>query len=317
MASYKRKVILNADDYGACKFINDGITDAIRSNNINSVSCFVTHQRSEADVLELIDLQKDHKFKIGLHFSITCGYPVTLCKSMKPGPNKPFYEVHQHNYLKIDTAELRSELRNQVNLLQAWMDRKNAGKVDHITIHHGVIYFFDHLFKVFTEVAKEFNIPVRSPLPWSKSDYKFYSYSQALPIKLEGARNGGKIFWENLIHRRTRDKEVLKMLKGQKLENIRMQIQAMKEGNVRHPVCFADTIYGQPFYENLMYLVDQVPENMTVELMFHLGKGDPNEKLPAGINRGYFDYRLQELKAIKMLGPLDEVNIQGTNYCDI
>src|SRR6185312_2883179 len=118
--------------------INEGITDAIRSNNINSVSCFVTHARSEADVLQLIDLQKDHNFKIGLHFSITCGYPVTLCKSMKLGPNKPFYEVHQHNYLKIDLAELRTELRNQINLLQGWMDRKNAGKVDHITIHHGV-----------------------------------------------------------------------------------------------------------------------------------------------------------------------------------
>ncbi len=312
----KKKIILNADDYAACQFINNGIIDAVKSHNINSVSSFVTHTRSEADVLQLIDLQKDHNFKIGLHFSITCGFPVTLCNSMKPGPKNAFYEVHQHNYLKIDLDELRSELRNQINLLQGWMDRKNAGKVDHITIHHGVIYFFDRLFKVFHEVAHEYGIPVRSPMPWSKSDLKFYSYSQMLPIKLEGAKNGAKIFWENLIHKRTRDREVLKMLKGQNLDNIRLQIKAM-EGKIKHPVCFADTIYGQPYYENLMYLISQVPENSTVELMFHLGKGDMNEKLPAGINRGYFEYRLQELKAIQKLGLLDEVGVHATNYSDI
>lgn len=311
-----KKIILNADDYGACQFINDGITDAVRSNSINSVSCFVTLPRSEKDVLDLIDLQKNHNFRIGLHFSITCGFPVSLCKTMKPGPGKAFYEVHQHNYLKIDPQELRTEVRNQVNLLQAWLNQKNAGKVDHITVHHGVIYFFPDLFEAFSKVAEEFKIPVRSPLPWSKSKLRFYSYSQGLPIKLEGAKNGAKIFWNNLIHGKTRDKEVLKMFQGQKLSSIENQIKAMVN-KIRHPMCFADTIYGQPFYENLMYLISQVPDDTTVELMFHLGKGDPNEALPAGINRKYFEYRVQELEAIKKLGILDEIGVLATNYSDM
>jgi len=294
----KKKIILNADDYAACEFINKGITDAIKLKKINSVSCFVTHGRSRTDVLELIDLQAAHDFKIGLHFSITCGYPVSLCSTMKPGPGKAFYEVHQHDYLNISTDELRTELRNQVNQLQAFLDTKNAGKVDHITVHHGVIYFFDRLFKVFCEVAHEYNIPVRSPLPWSKSDLSFFVFNLGVPIKLEGLKNGAKLFWDNLMHRDIREKEVLKMLRGQNKKTITGQIENMK-GILRHPMCFVDTIYGQPYPENLTYLISQVPDNNTVELMFHLGAGDPDGDIPAGINRRYFKWRTKELDAIR------------------
>lgn len=323
----KKQLILNADDYAACQFINDGIIEAIKMNKINSVSCFVTHRdRAEQDILALIDLQQTHDFKIGLHFSITCGSPITRCTTMRPQPGKPFYELHQHNYLDINLDELRTELINQINVLQSYLDQKGAGKVDHITVHHSVVYFFDRLFKVYWEVAKEFDIAIRSPLPWSKSDLNFYSYKEprdiydlAIPVKLEGIKNGAKAFWDNLIHGKLRDREMLKMLKSQKKENIALQINSIRN-IIRHPHCYADTIYGQPYLENIMFLVSQVPENSTVELMFHLGTGNENENLPAGINRGYFKYRKRELAAIRHLDLLQimkDRKIGMTNYSKI
>lgn len=295
-----KKIILNADDYGACDFVNDGIISAIKRSKINSVSCFVTHDRSRKDILQLIDLKADHAFEIGLHFSITCGFPVSLCSTMKPGRGEAFYGLHQHNYLGIDTEELRTELRNQINQLQAFLDTKNAGRVDHITVHHGVVYFFDRLFKVFCEVAQEYNLPVRSPLPWSKSGLKFFIFNLGVPIKAEGIRNGAKLFWDNIRCREFCDQELLKLLRGQSKKAITRQISNIK-GVLRHPMCYVDTIYGQPYLQNLLYLISEIPDNATVELMFHLGSGDRNCHIPPGINPNYFGWRARELEAVSSL----------------
>ena len=321
-----KQIILNADDYGACAFINDGITEAVRIGKINSVSCFVTHESSKKDILELIDLKQKYKFEVGLHFSITSGHPITTCSSMKAGPGKPFYLVHEHNYLNINLDELRTELRNQINQLQAFLDSKSAGKVDHITVHHGVIYFFDRLFNVLKEVAEQNDIPIRSPMPWSKSDFKFYDYDQprniydlAIPIKIEGIRNGAAIFWNNVQRGKFRDKALLKMLRGQGKDNIERQIKTLS-GKVRFPICYADTIYGQPFLENIIYLISQVPDSKTVEFMFHLGSGNELVNAPHGINRDYFKHRKLELAALRHLDfrqILSDYKIITANYSEL
>ncbi len=164
-----------------------------------------------------------------------------------------------------------------------------------------MIYFFDRLFKVFSEVAKEYNIPIRSPLPWSKSDFAFKTFNnKGIPIKLEGLKNGLNIFLETLRNNDLRDRELLKMLKGQKKTTIKNQIAGLK-GIIRHPLCYTDTIYGQPYLKNLIDLISQTPNDQTVEFMFHLGSGKEDAEIPKGINRNYFKWRKKELETLKQL----------------
>lgn len=323
-----KKIILNADDYGACEFINAGIIKAIESNRINSVSSFVTHgARTQADVQKLVDLQKTHDFEIGLHFSITSGSPISACTTMKPAGGAYFYEIHQHNYAGIDVEELRTEIRNQVNSLQYFLDQAGGRKVDHITVHHGVVYFFQPLFEVYKQVAKEFNLAVRSPLPWSKTKADYYgqpipqnAYNTGVPIIKEGILNGLMIFRDNMnLNEKNKLKQILTMLSAQKPEKLVEQRKDLLNHQIPTPICYVDTIYGQPMTNGLQYLISQASAR-PLEFMLHLGDGDLNQAKqnpPHGVNKNYFDWRVQELNALTFLdleGALQTFGVELTNY---
>lgn len=323
-----KKIILNADDYGACDFINNGIIKAVKAKRINSVSSFVTHgKRTEQDIKQLVELQKDYDFEIGLHFSITSGYPESLCSTMKPAAGKPFYEIHQHNYTDINIEELRTEIRTQINSLQYWLDQAGGRKVDHITVHHGVVYFFKPLFQVYQQVAKEFNLAVRSPLPWSKSKPDYYgqpipqnAYNTGIPIMKEGIMNGIYIFRDNLSNNeKNKLKEIITMLSAQKPDELVKQRNELLGNQIPVPFCYIDTIYGQPMVKGFEYLVSQASAK-PLEFMFHLGDGDLNQAkttAPHGVNPKYFDWRIQELNALSYFDldtAMQQNGVELTNY---
>lgn len=108
----EKKIILTADDYGACDFIDNGIKDALIKGKINVVSTFVTHQSSEERIKNLLELREELKtngeytFNIGLHFSITSGYSLQEKHSSltrnKTNNNFYFKEAKKYKFRKID-----------------------------------------------------------------------------------------------------------------------------------------------------------------------------------------------------------------------
>lgn len=323
----KSKLILTADDFGACDFIDNGIRSAIEGGAINCVSAFVTHESSRDRIEKLLQWRKDKHldFQVGLHFSITSGIPITRAEGMKEGSR--FKELSEYDFSKVNLSDLESEIKAQYNYLAHTLDKFDM-KVDHINNHHNVVYFFDYLFDVFSKSAAKLSVPVRSPIPWSKTNlnYKKKGISVALPVKKEAFGTGISIFIKNLINNNIKDKKVKNMLKSQKPVSFYKKSYKLAHSNVLFPFCFCDTIYGQPSVKNIVFLINELKEfNVPVEFMFHLGDTNQNLKnineiIPIGINEKYFSGRSLEAKVlqeINMRKVLNDSNIDLITYKDL
>src|ERR1044071_629700 len=85
------KLILTADDYGACDYIDSGIIKGLRERRINSVAAFVCFPDSHERIEKLLKFRKEEglDFGIGLHFSATAGFPLTTAKTLRADRNNP------------------------------------------------------------------------------------------------------------------------------------------------------------------------------------------------------------------------------------
>jgi predicted glycoside hydrolase/deacetylase ChbG (UPF0249 family) len=195
----KKHLILTADDFGACDFIDNGIKEALKRKVVNSVSVFVCFPDSASRIEKLIALRKEHQldFNIGLHFSITAGEPLTNTQTMAKMKNgkKVFYEVYQHDFDNISPSELKSELVAQYDALNKIItDNASDMSVDHITHHHNVVYFFEGLFQAYVDAIRDLEVGgIRSPMPWHKTslggvppNLKFGVFREPLPVTLDG-----------------------------------------------------------------------------------------------------------------------------------
>lgn len=337
------KVILTADDFGACKFIDDGIYKAIDGGQINTISAFVTHNRSESSIKELVAKRKGmmnngkYAFNIGLHFSITSGFSLQdKDTSLTVGsPDKPFYFIEAKNYPfhSIDGTDLKNEIIAQLNQLDEWLEED---LIDHVTVHHGVVYLESSLYQLFIETIAAYtneiknqkysgkSIPIRSPQSWFRAkDVPNCCYSpdtgekQILSeIIVEGFELG---YW-----RRIR-------------ETTNSKMQAKKEdANKLGIYCsdyLVDVIYNQSCTEGIDCLLKSISKNdITAEFMLHLGYLQDSENLTDaefnrlvetehGINKDYFRKRMiEELKTIEdinLASKLKEFAIQPIFYSDL
>ena len=177
------KVIVTADDYGVCDRIDNAILAAIDKKKLTAVSVMVTHDGWEKRLDRLIEKLKNHKFGIGLHLSITSGVPRAnnpYSSLVSPGDEKrQFMVIKNYNFKQVLASDLRDEIRAQYKLLhdhlkngyqnKAEADIPDAFKnipVDHMTNHHGVVYFDTDLYRTYVDVAREKKLPIRSPMSW-------------------------------------------------------------------------------------------------------------------------------------------------------
>lgn len=302
-------VILTADDYGACDFIDNGIIRALCDKKINTVTAFVTHPDSESRIESLLDLREELKqqhghytFNIGLHFSLTSGTAITgkstLTDNEAGDDNKfEFHEAKNYPFRKVKHEHLQYELTAQLELLESWL---GAIPIDHVTNHHGVCYldfgFFEGYIKTISLYKPEKyknQLPIRSPMSWLKSDMKIWKNGKILVPTIKQGINLG--FWKK-IGDVTNKKLRIRMEDAYRLE-------------INYPDFLADTIYGLPFGENILFLLEQLsPKNYSAEFMFHLGHPGrsvsdlqqtiDNLILPHGIDRSYFLNRTKELDVL-------------------
>jgi predicted glycoside hydrolase/deacetylase ChbG (UPF0249 family) len=287
------KLILTADDYGACDYIDSGIIKALKERRLNSVAAFVNFPDSHDRIEKLVKFRKEEglSFGIGLHFSLTAGFPLTAAKSLRANKNdakSPFKGPEKfftgNAYSKDDIHE---EMTAQVHFLEAVLQDagydKTSKQIDSISNHHGVVYIDNPLFREYALIAEYFNIPIRSPQPWSTSKLRKMNFDGKLfnAAVREGFRLGFlQRFWSAPGSGKRR---------------------AMADARgLIFPYCLLDEFYGQPSAGYLQYLLNNYNgHTFAAEFMFHLGDktlratAKPAE-LP-GINFEYFDYREREL----------------------
>jgi predicted glycoside hydrolase/deacetylase ChbG (UPF0249 family) len=304
------KLILTADDFGACDFIDAGVYQALRTKKINTVSAFVTHTDSGRRIKDLLIFREQEKekhgtytFNIGLHFSITSGISVLNSRSslteeeVSGDGNYYFREAKNYPFRKIKTADLQNELQAQLNTLSAWL---GDIPIDHVSNHHGITYVDSRLFQAYIETIAAYdeeryqrNIPIRSPRSWLKSGLKVWRTDGIfVPTIRQGIELG---FWKKILE-----------VTSKKINERKARTLALA---VKCPDLLADTIYGQPSSDNVRFLLEQLKgEAYSAEFMFHLGHSaygyiDPEQitDVPHGIDPYYFVNRQKELETLLSL----------------
>jgi len=336
------KLIITADDYGACQFIDDGIERAIDGGHINTVSAFVTHKKSKDSIKRLLKKRESNlkggknAFNIGLHFSITSGFSLqkkdtTLTNIEKDG-DFYFFEAKNYPFNSIDENDLYNEVIAQLTKLDEMLDEV---LIDHITVHHGITYLDSDLYEVFIKAIADYKGPVgknkyekpismRSPQSWFRA--------KDVPNCCYDPETGDKMLLSEII---TEGFELRYWKKLKETTNTKMQWKKARaaEFNIKSTDYLVDVIYDQCCSEGLNCLFKVLAsQDITAEFMFHLGyqtgaddvaEWDFENKVEGehGINKKYFYRRMwEELKTIEdinLASQISKFKIQKISYSDL
>lgn len=148
------KLIINAEDLGLSKSINKGIFEGLKQGYITSASMFVNAKYSD-DAMSYI---KENNLKnIGIHLNLTYGKPV-LNKEKIPNLVESdgtfHYMCSMPFFAKYE--EVKIELKAQIEKFLSF-----GLTPSHLDYHH-YFYSSNEILKAYFELAKEFDLPVRT-----------------------------------------------------------------------------------------------------------------------------------------------------------
>lgn len=151
-----KKLIINADDFGLHKSINEAVEQAHRRGIVTSAS-LAANGDAFGDALEIA--RRNTALGVGLHFNLTGGFPVSSPDKVKTliDANGRFYEDHWKLPLKmlkgeLNVKEIALEARSQLDKLY-----DNGLVPTHIDSHRH-LHFFPFVFQAIEAVLKEYKI---------------------------------------------------------------------------------------------------------------------------------------------------------------
>lgn len=151
------KLILNADDFGFSHSVNKGIVECLSHGLVSSATIMVNAPFAN----EAFELVRKLKLKnIGIHLNLTYGFsvlPPNEVSSLVDGTGRFHYVCMLGYYTQY--LDAKKELRAQIEkFLQTGL------KPTHLDYHH---YFHEvpNIFKAYLELAKEYDLPVRTMTP--------------------------------------------------------------------------------------------------------------------------------------------------------
>lgn len=349
----KHRLVVTADDFGACDYIDNGVREGIKAGVVSSVAAMVNFPPRDANhphgaykgsiqaIKDLIndvqtspeyELARKRDVRIGLHFNFHSGFPVfprkekvksLLSKKHKVLGQPVFKTIEEFNPDKVKKEEVIKELAAQYSLFHA-----SLGYIpDHFSAHFPLIFMTPEFFETVCQLAKPFNIAIRNPfLIWqTKNDGKNSANRKTLKATKKFFKKQSKTKHIDL-------KRAIKLvntlddtlLNGWKKKNI----QAMKKQDIR----FADYVnvhlYGNgknsDCVDNVLnHLLDFHPEwyekpsdaPVVTEMVVHLGIGDYNPaQVPRGIDENYFGNRHKELKRVLNNSKLKDFKLYNYKY---
>jgi predicted glycoside hydrolase/deacetylase ChbG (UPF0249 family) len=146
----KKRLIINADDFGMSKEVNEGTKKGIEEGIITSVSVMVNMPFFEDAI---VFLKKHPEVSVGLHFNLTEGECIGLPKNASTlirEDNSFFYYPQLITRIatkSVDRAEIAQELKAQYTKLTA-----TGLPVTHIDSHHHV-HLYPSIFRIVSEFA--------------------------------------------------------------------------------------------------------------------------------------------------------------------
>ncbi len=148
------KLIINAEDFGMSESINKGICEGLKAGFLSSASLFMNAKYTE----QAVQLIKENNFKnVGVHLNLTYLAPLS--------PNNKVNSLVEYNgnfhymcsmpfYAKYN--EVKIELKEQIKKFYDY-----GITPSHLDFHH-YFYSSNEVYTAYLELAKEFELPVRS-----------------------------------------------------------------------------------------------------------------------------------------------------------
>ncbi|MDT8298209.1 MAG: ChbG/HpnK family deacetylase, partial [Spirochaetaceae bacterium] len=250
-----RFLIVTADDFGASDWIDRGIFQALETGQISTVSALTNYPRA-ADAIGR--LRQDYPdVGIGIHLNITSG-PALISTN-----NLGILGDEDGNFLglrsllvqidRLDMVTVTQELHSQIEVVL------NQGiEPDHLSSHHNILAYNPALQNVMISLAKEFNLPVRTPVAVSQTHGRRFGYART---RRRAIRSVVRLLVQRPLL-------AFWVLPGYYLR-LRQSKHFLDVNNVRHPDHMIDALYGMPTVRNLEHILEHLPIGIS-ELVMHL-----------------------------------------------
>jgi predicted glycoside hydrolase/deacetylase ChbG (UPF0249 family) len=155
-------LIVNADDYGRTSDVSRGIREAHQHGIVTSTTVLINLPSSTADLFQAT--QEAPQLAIGLHLNLTLGFPIlpAECIPSLVAQNGHFLgrDLLFQRIRSINPEDVYAEWRAQIEFMLSVYKRP-----DHLDSHHHVALLSPEIWEVCLRLAREFNCPVRPPIP--------------------------------------------------------------------------------------------------------------------------------------------------------
>jgi predicted glycoside hydrolase/deacetylase ChbG (UPF0249 family) len=156
-----RRLIVNADDLGRTSSVTEGILRAHREGVVTSATAMMNYFGAAA----LARAQDEcPRLGLGVHLVFTSGRPLLPPEWIASLVDERGDFLSQGAIFAdpehLDLAELRSELKAQIKTFQ----NVTGHLPDHLDAHH-FVHLLPRFFEVYLDLAAEFRLPARIPLP--------------------------------------------------------------------------------------------------------------------------------------------------------
>jgi len=280
----ERFLIITADDFGASNNINEGIKIAAEKKAITSISVLSNFTDSLPDLKNISE--NNPWISIGVHLNITTGKPILSTEKIPSlvSADGNFYTIEAllSKIKSVSADELRKELRAQI-LALAYCDIR----LEHLSDHFGILSFYSPFFDVVIELAKEFNVPVRTPLIAGIKYPDLFKNSQ---INKRGRQIARRLALNAPL-------KAISLLKYSRIHEMDKKVHKLDELGILHPDLFIECFWGDPTPSNFLHILEHLPIGIS-EVVVHLGTNTSQESYPSGLDLDYFKNRENELITI-------------------
>jgi predicted glycoside hydrolase/deacetylase ChbG (UPF0249 family) len=179
----RKRLIINADDYGRSPGVSRGILQAHREGIVTSTTVMVNQPDVETQLAEALACPK---LGIGLHLVFSAWRPTLPPEEIPSLVDSNGFFLSQHDLWahaeEISIAQLRAEFRTQMKRF----GRLTGRLPDHVDCHH-FVHLYPPFFQVYADLAAEFDLPLRVPFP-PEADFRraiaTLPYLEEFPIDL-------------------------------------------------------------------------------------------------------------------------------------
>ncbi|UOR11523.1 chitin disaccharide deacetylase [Halobacillus amylolyticus] len=149
----RKKLIINADDFGYSRGINFGIIDAFQHGLLTSTT-LMTNMPGASHAYQLA--KENPNIGVGIHLTLTAGSPILKHLQTVTDENGHFRNLKYYlGFFDIDLGEVYEEWKAQIK--QAIV---NGIQPTHLDSHHH-IHSYGKLTEVVIDLAEEYDLPVR------------------------------------------------------------------------------------------------------------------------------------------------------------